>query len=235
MKKIYFPVRILIIYLFFITSGLAAKSNYFDKGKILFDKQKFEKSKIFFEKDIVFNPQSEKSYLYLAKIFNENNNDHEQEINLSNVLLLNPQNEEAIYMLTLLKIRQSNYKEAKELIRKFKPQIVYTTPYNDLNKDHQKVYESTLVATRPLKNTVKQVLSYENPGFTKNPFQPSVYENITKEFSTKIKAFECYKSEIENFPHPRSIKSLESIAMYRGVEAGFQKAEAFKLVRSLIE
>ena len=119
MKKIYFLVRILIIYLFFITSGLAAKSDYFDKGKILFDKQKFEKSKIFFEKDIVFNPQSEKSYLYLAKIFNENNNDQEQEINLSNVLLLNPQNDEAIYMLTLLKIKQSDYNEAKDLIKKF--------------------------------------------------------------------------------------------------------------------
>ena len=119
MKKTYFLVKILIIYLFFISSGFAIKSNYFDKGKILFDKKKFEKSKIFFERDIVFNPQSEKSYLYLAKIFNENNNDQEQEINLSNVLLLNPQNDEAIYMLILLKIKQSDYNEAKELIKKF--------------------------------------------------------------------------------------------------------------------
>ena len=119
MKKTYFLVKILIIYLFFISSGFAVKSNYFDKGKILFDKKKFQKSKIFFEKDIVFNPQSEKSYLYLAKIFNKNNNDQEQEINLSNVLLLNPQNDEAIYMLTLLKIKQSDYNEAKELIKKF--------------------------------------------------------------------------------------------------------------------
>ncbi len=119
MKKIYFPLRVLIIYLFFISSGFAVKSGYFDKGKILFDKKKFEQSKIFFEKDIVFNPQSEKSYLYLAKIFYENNNDHEQEINLSNVLLLNPQNEEAIYMLALLKIKQSDYNEAKELIKTF--------------------------------------------------------------------------------------------------------------------
>ena len=67
----------------------------------------------------MFNPQSEKSYLYLAKIFKENNNDQEQEINWSNVLLLNPQNDEAIYMLTLLKIKQSDYNEAKELIKKF--------------------------------------------------------------------------------------------------------------------
>ena len=119
MKKKYFLFRVLIIYLFFISNGFAAKSNYFDKGKILFDKKKFQKSKIFFEKDIIFNPQSEKSYLYLAKIFNENNNDQEEEMNLSNVLLLNPQNDEAIYMLTLLKIKQSDYNEAKELIKTF--------------------------------------------------------------------------------------------------------------------
>ena len=119
MKKTYFLIRVLIIYLFFILNGFAAKSDYFDKGKILFDKKKFEKSKFFFEKDIVFNPQSEKSYLYLAKIFNEDNNDQEQEINLSNVLLLNPRNDEAIYMLTLLKIKQSDYNEAKELIKTF--------------------------------------------------------------------------------------------------------------------
>lgn len=119
MKKTYFLIKVLTVFFFFISNGFAAKFNYFDKGKILFDKKKFQKSKIFFEKDIVFNPQSEKSYLYLAKIFNENNNDQEQEMNLSNVLLLNPQNDEAIYMLTLLKIKQSDYNEAKELIKKF--------------------------------------------------------------------------------------------------------------------
>ena len=119
MKKIYFLIRILIIYLFLIPSGFAVKSSPFDKGKILFDKKEFNKSKIFFERDIVFNPQSEKSYLYLAKIFNKNDNDLEEEINLNNVLLLNPQNDEAIYMLVLLKIKQSDYNYAKELIEKF--------------------------------------------------------------------------------------------------------------------
>ena len=79
----------------------------------------FDKSKFLFEKDIVFNPKSEKSYLYLAKIFNKDNNDEEQEINLNTVLLLNPQNDEALYMLTLLKIKQSDYNQAKELIDKF--------------------------------------------------------------------------------------------------------------------
>ena len=119
MKKIIFITKFLIIYLLLAQISLSANLNYYDHGKKLFDEEQFEKSKFFFEKDIVFNPQSEKSYLYLAKIFNENNNDQEQEINLSNVLLLNPQNDEAIYMLTLLKIKQSDYTEAKKLIEKF--------------------------------------------------------------------------------------------------------------------
>ena len=119
MKKTYLLIKVLTVFFFFISSGLAAKINYFDKGKILFDKKEYEKSKIFFEKDIVFNPKSEKSYLYLAKIFNEDDNDQEQEINLSNVILLNPKNEEAIYMLILLKIKQSDYSGARELIEKF--------------------------------------------------------------------------------------------------------------------
>tara|TARA_B100001013_G_C24188883_1_gene276630 strand:+ start:67 stop:405 length:339 start_codon:yes stop_codon:yes gene_type:complete len=112
MKKIFF-IKIFIIYLFLITGGMAVKLNYFEEGIKFYQKEEFDKSKILFERDIVFNPKSEKSYLYLAKIFNENNNDEEQEINLANVLLLNPQNDEAIYMLALLKIKQSDYNKAK--------------------------------------------------------------------------------------------------------------------------
>ena len=119
MIKIHFLVKVLIVYLFIISTGFSAQSKHFDKGRLLFDKKQFDKSKIFFERDIVFNPKNERSYLYLAKIFNKNDNDLEEEINLNNILLLNPQNEEAIYMLILLKIRQSDYSEAKELIEKF--------------------------------------------------------------------------------------------------------------------
>ena len=118
MKKNFF-IKTFFIYLLLISSGMAIQSNYFEEGIKLYQKKKFNESKILFERDIVFNPKNEKSYLYLAKIFNEMSNDEEQEINLSNVLLLNPQNDEAIYMLTLLKIKQSDYNEAKELIDRF--------------------------------------------------------------------------------------------------------------------
>ena len=77
-------------------------------------------SKFKFEKDIVFNPKNEKSYLYLAKIFNEEKNELMEEQNLNTVILLNPQNEEAIFLLTLLKIKKSDYSESEKLIRNFK-------------------------------------------------------------------------------------------------------------------
>ena len=118
MKKIFF-IKIITTYFLLLSSVVATQANYFEEGIKLYENNKFEESKIFFEREIVFNPEHEKSYLYLAKIFNENKNDEEQEINLNNVLLLNPQNDEAIYMLTLLKIKQADYKKAKELINKF--------------------------------------------------------------------------------------------------------------------
>ena len=119
MKKIFFFIRLFLVFLFFTQSASATKSTFFSKGKELFEKKEYEKSKILFEKDIVFNPKNEKSYLYLAKIFNEEDKDEDQEINLQNVLLLNPKNDEAIYMLALLKIKQSDYLEAKKLIKTF--------------------------------------------------------------------------------------------------------------------
>ena len=115
MNKNFFT-KILIIYLLSISNGVAVQSNYFEKGIELFQKQQFSKSKILFERDIVFNPKNEKSYLYLAKIFSKKENDEEQEINLNNVLLLNPKNDEALYMLVLLKIKQSDYDQATKLI-----------------------------------------------------------------------------------------------------------------------
>ena len=121
-------------------------------------------------------------------------------------------------------------KKLEEIIEKYKPEIVYTAPKNDLNLDHQMVFNSTLVACRP-KSGVKQILCYEIQGNTKVPFVPNVFENIEKEFSYKIKGFKMYKSEIEEFPNPRSIAAIENLAIQRGVESGTKKAEAFELIR----
>ena len=119
MKKILKFYIFIIISLIIFDDLKASQSDNFSKAKLLFDEKKFEKSKFFFEKDIVFNPRSENSYLYLAKIYKKNDNDIEEEKNLEVVLLLNPKNDEAIYLLTLLRIKQSDYDGAKDLIEKF--------------------------------------------------------------------------------------------------------------------
>ena len=95
------------------------KENFFSEGVKLFNEKKFPESKFKFEQDIVFNPKSEVSYLYLAKIFKERENDELQEQNLNTVILINPQNEEALYLLTLLNIKKSDYSESERLMKKF--------------------------------------------------------------------------------------------------------------------
>jgi len=120
MKKIKFIFKIILLSLFCITSVLGEESKYFIEGKKLFSNQEFDESKFFFEKDIVFNPKSENSYLYLAKIFKKKNDDEAEELNLNSVLILNPKNEEAIYMLMKLKVKQSNFSETEKLLDKFK-------------------------------------------------------------------------------------------------------------------
>ena len=119
MKINFFFTSLFLIFLFLTSNAQANTSSYFFEAKKLYEGNDFEKSKFLFEKDIVFNPKSENSYLYLAKIFKKNENDLEEEKNLDAVLVLNPKNDEAIYLLTLLKIKQSDYGGAKKLIEKF--------------------------------------------------------------------------------------------------------------------
>ena len=105
----------LIIIFFILVNTLHAKSEYFDEGVNLFNKQKFKEAQFKFEQEIVFNPKNELSYLYLSKIFNRLDKKDLEEQNLNTVMLLNPKNEEAIYNLAKLKLASSDYKKSKEL------------------------------------------------------------------------------------------------------------------------
>ena len=113
--------KFLFIFVFFFSSSiLFAKSEYIKEGIDLYNQNKFEDAKFKFEQDIVFNPKSELSYLYLSKIFNKQDKKSLQEKNLNTVILLNPKNEEAIYNLAKLKLTSSDYKKSRELNNKLK-------------------------------------------------------------------------------------------------------------------
>jgi len=104
------------LFLIFITTNVIADNNYFKEGQLLFDKKNYKEAKFKFEQDIVFNPKSEKSYLFLSKIYNKQKKKKLEEQNLKTVLLLNPKNEEATYNLSKLKLKESDYLESKKLI-----------------------------------------------------------------------------------------------------------------------
>ena len=105
--------------LFNFMSPLIAKDNFFEKGVIKYGEEKYEESKFLFQRNIVFNPADTKSYLYLAKIFNFEENKKEEEKNIETVLLLDPENEEAIYMLMNIELTKSNYSKVKKLTKTF--------------------------------------------------------------------------------------------------------------------
>ena len=97
-----------------------AQTKNFQEGVDLFNKKKFDTAKFKFEQDIVINPKSEKSYLYLSKIFKQQDKKELEEQNLNTVILLNPRNEEAIFNLAKLKLSTSDYKKSLELNKKLK-------------------------------------------------------------------------------------------------------------------
>ena len=105
----------IFLIIFFLPNILFAKSKYIQEGINLYNNDKLEEAKFKFEQDIVFNPKSELSYLYLSKIFNKQDKKNLEEQNLKVVMLLNPTNEEAIYYLVKLKLKASDYKKSKEL------------------------------------------------------------------------------------------------------------------------
>ena len=124
-------------------------------------------------------------------------------------------------------------KKIELIMKEIKPEIVYSPSPNDLNKDHKIVFESAIVTTRPHSSNVKQFFCYEIPGLQREQFCPNVYTDISKEFKSKVKALNFYKTEMEDFPHPRSVKTLESQAHLRGMESGLKMAEAFQLIKMI--
>ena len=113
---------ILVICLFFSLcfSALANEKSFFKEAKKLFDDEKYEDSKFLFQRNIVYNPKDSKSYLYLAKIFKLEEDKRAEEKNIKTSLLLDPKNEEAMYLLIDMELKRSNFSRAEELKADFK-------------------------------------------------------------------------------------------------------------------
>ena len=113
-----FSLLITIIAIFFI-SNHSLSENFFNEAKQKFDQKKYEDSKFLFQSNIVFNPKDAESYLFLAKIYKNQENEKEEIKNLNTTLLLDPKNEEAMHLLINYELKKSNYSKVKELKENF--------------------------------------------------------------------------------------------------------------------
>ena len=118
MIKIIKLVSVFFVSVTLINSALAENS-FFEEGKNKYNEEKYEESKFLFQRSIVFNPKDQDSYLYLAKIYKFEDNKREEQKNINTVLLLDPQNEEANYLLMEIELKKSNYSKVKELAENF--------------------------------------------------------------------------------------------------------------------
>ena len=125
------------------------------------------------------------------------------------------------------------------LLSRLEPEVAYVTHRGDVNQDHRAVFQATLVACRSFaRPKVRRLLAYETlssteqaPPFPEYAFQPNVFVNIADSLATKLEAMRQYQRELREFPHPRSLRGIDIQARMRGMQAGYDAAEAFALVR----
>ena len=118
MKNIY-KIITLIFFLVFSANIASSKENFFDEALKMYQDKKYDDARFMLERNIVFNPKDAKSYLYLAKIYNHEENQRKEEYNLDTALLIEPNNEEAILMLMKIALKKSNYLKVKDLSQTF--------------------------------------------------------------------------------------------------------------------
>ena len=118
MNKIFKITLFFYLIINFINSSFS-KENFFDEGLKLYKNKKYEDARFMFERSIVFNPKDSKSYLYLAKIYNIEEDQKKEENNLEATLLIEPDNEEAILMTMKIALEKSNYSKVKDLSKTF--------------------------------------------------------------------------------------------------------------------
>ncbi len=127
----------------------------------------------------------------------------------------------------------------EERVLKLRPEIVYTHHRGDSNQDHRAVFQASMIACRTIsQHKVPRMMAYEVPSstdqappFPEYGFLPNYYVDINQFLERKIEAMKAYTRELRQFPHPRSAKGIEVLAQKRGMEIGFQAAEAFVVLR----
>ena len=132
----FFKITLLFSVLINICNISNSNENFFNEGINFYENEKYEEAKFMFERSIVFNPKDSNSYLFLAKIYNKQEDKEKEEKNLEAALLLEPKNEEAILMSMKIALEKSNYSKVKKLSQTF------TKVCKKLCKENKDILES---------------------------------------------------------------------------------------------
>jgi len=133
-------------------------------------------------------------------------------------------------------------KSIHEVVQKVKPDIAFIPHKGDMHLDHKMVAEAAMVALRPVDSPqLKAIYAYETLSETEwnipssdNLFVPNVYVDITETIDKKLEAMSCYKSQLYEFPQPRSLEAMEVLSKLRGSTICKNNAESFMLIRSIL-
>jgi len=122
-------------------------------------------------------------------------------------------------------------------IKDIRPTVVYTQYGGDVNRDHQLLFQAVLVATRPTETGIRRVFAYDTASSTEwaypRSFVPDTWVDISGTLEEKIAAMSCYRSELRDYPHPRSLQALKNRARGWGNACCMDAAEVFMTGRSL--
>jgi len=199
-----------------IKEGYEAYTLILGEGKTSRDKQRVVKNKIDELKLLNTEIHKANKVIGIKKVFIESFPDNRFD---------------SVDLLDIIKVI-SKVKEEVE------PNIIFTHFENDLNIDHRITYQAVTTATRPMEDEcVKEIYSFEILSSTEwnypLSFSPDTYYDISNTIDLKIDAMKEYKSELCEYPHPRSLEGIELNAKYQGMRVGKKYVEAFKCVRMI--
>jgi len=152
-----------------------------------------------------------------------------------------------IYKLDLLTTKVHNYdisniiEQISNILNQLKPNILYIPFKNDVHSDHRIIFEAIYSCTKSFrypfiqKILMMEVVSESEFADITNSFIPNVFVDVSDYFDKKIEILKFYQSEIKEFPFPRSIKNITSLANFRGASCGCDKAESFMLLKEIIK
>jgi LmbE family N-acetylglucosaminyl deacetylase len=126
----------------------------------------------------------------------------------------------------------------ERIVDEVRPHIVYLQYGYDINRDHQILFQAALVATRPMEKNIEGIFAFDTVSSTEwaypRTFIPDTWVDISTMLERKLEAMACYETELRDWPHPRSLRSLRAKAESAGSQVVAEAAECFMTIRRIL-